>query len=121
MLSLANDFEGYMFIMFRGSKPFSTLFISNDYKIKHGLPRWLSGKESACQCRRLGFDPWVREIPWRKKWQPTLVFLSGEFHGQRSLVGYNPWGHKESDKESEQQNNNHQSVQFSHSVVSDSL
>jgi len=67
MLSLANDFEGYMFIMFRGSKPFSTLFISNDYKIKHGLPRWLSGKESACQCRRLGFDPWVGKIPWRKE------------------------------------------------------
>ena len=42
------------------------------------LPRWCSGKESACQCRRLsrrGFDPWVGKIPWRRKWQPTLVFL----------------------------------------------
>ena len=41
------------------------------------LPRWLSGKESACQCRRHGFDPWVRKILWRRKWQPTPVFLPG--------------------------------------------
>ena len=52
-----------------------------------GLSRWLSGKESGCQCRRLGFDPWVRKIPWRRKWQPTAVFLPGEPHGQRSLAG----------------------------------
>ena len=44
-----------------------------------------------------GFDPWVRKIPWRRKWQPTSVFLPGESHGQRSLVGYSPWGHKELD------------------------
>ena len=43
-----------------------------------GLPRWLSGKESTCQCRRPGFDPWVGKIPWRRKWQPTPVFLPGE-------------------------------------------
>ena len=55
----------------------------------------LSGKESACQFRRLGFDPWVGEIPWRRKWQPTPVFMPGKSHGQRSLVGYSPWGHKE--------------------------
>ena len=42
-------------------------------------------------------DPWVRKIPWRRKWQSTPVFLSGESHGQRSLVGYSPWGSKESD------------------------
>ena len=68
--------------------------------IKVGLSMWLSGKESACQCkrhRRQGFDVWVRKIPWRRKWQPTPVFLLGKFHGQRSLVGYSPWGHKESD------------------------
>ena len=47
------------------------------------------------QCRRPGFDPWVRKIPWRKKWQPTLVFLPGKSHRQRSLVGYSPWSHKE--------------------------
>ena len=42
-------------------------------------------------------DPWVRKIPWRRKWQPTPVILCGEFHEQRSLAGYNPWGHKELD------------------------
>ena len=49
------------------------------------------------QCRRPGFDPWVGKIPWRRKWQPTPVFLPGKSHGWRSLVGYCPWGHKESD------------------------
>ena len=50
-----------------------------------------SGKESACRCRRLQrhrFHPWVGNIPWRRKWQSTLVSLPGEFHGQRSLEGY---------------------------------
>ena len=42
------------------------------------------------------FNPWVGEIHWRSKWQPTPVFWPGESHGQRSLVGYSPWGHKES-------------------------
>ena len=46
---------------------------------------------------RFGFDPWVGKIPWRRKWQPTSVFLPGESHGQRSLASYSPWGHKESD------------------------
>ena len=61
---------------------------------------WLSGKESACQCRnhrRCGFDSWVRESPWGRKWQPTALFLQEESHGQRSLVGCSPWGHKESE------------------------
>ena len=62
-----------------------------------GLPRQLSGKESACQCKRHRFNPWVGKIPWRRIWQPTAVFCCGEFHGQRSLVGYSPWDHKESD------------------------
>ena len=62
--------------------------------VKNGLPWWLSGKESASQCRRNGFNPWVGEISWRRKWQPTLVFLPGKSHGQRKLVGYSPWGHK---------------------------
>ena len=46
---------------------------------------------------RLRFHPWVREIPWRRKWQPTPVVLPGKSHGQRSLVGYSPWCHKELD------------------------
>ena len=43
------------------------------------------------------FDPGVRKIPWRWEWLPTLVFLSGEFHGQRGLAGYSPGAHKELD------------------------
>ena len=58
-----------------------------------GLPWWLSSKESTCQCRR-SFDSWVGKIPWRRKWQPTLVFLLGKSYGQRSLVGYSPWSCK---------------------------
>ena len=64
------------------------------------FPDGASGKELACQCRghkRLRFDPWVGKIPWRRAWQPTVVFLPGESHGPRSLVGYSPWGHKELD------------------------
>ena len=59
-----------------------------------GLPSWLSGKASTSQHRRHRFNPWVRKICWRRKWQPTPVFLPGKAHGQRSLVGYSPWGHK---------------------------
>ena len=61
---------------------------------------WAYSKEPAYQCRRRkthGFDPWVGTIPRRKAWQPTAVFLPGESHGQKSLVGYSPWGRKESD------------------------
>ena len=64
------------------------------------FPRGASGKEPACQCRRhkrSGFYPWVEKIPWYRKWKSTPVFLPGEFHAQRSLVGYSPWGRKESD------------------------
>ena len=63
------------------------------------LPRH-SGKECACQwrrCRRHRFNPWVRKIPWRRKWPPTPVFLPGKFHGQRRLVRYSPRGCKELD------------------------
>ena len=47
------------------------------------------------QCRRARFDPWVRKIPWRRKWLLAAVFLPGKLHGQRILVGYRPGGHKE--------------------------
>ena len=59
------------------------------------------GKELTCPCRRhkrCRSHPWVREIPWSKKWQPTPKFLLGKSHGQRSLEGYSPQGHKESDR-----------------------
>ena len=46
-----------------------------------------------CKC---GFDPWVGKIPWRRKWQPTPVFLPGKSHGQRSLTGYSPLGCRQS-------------------------
>ena len=59
-----------------------------------GLPWWFRGKESACQCRRRRFSFWVSKIPWRKKWQPSPVFLPGKSHGQRSLAGCSAWGHK---------------------------
>ena len=64
------------------------------------LSSWCSDKESACKCRRyrrLRFDPWVGTTSWSRKWQPTPGFLPGKFHRQRSLVGYSPWGRKESD------------------------
>ena len=64
------------------------------------LPRRLSGEESAYEGRRLRrgeFNPWVGKISWRRKWQPTPVFLFGKSQGQKSLVGYSPWGHKESE------------------------
>ena len=60
----------------------------------------LSDKEWPCQCRRsrrCRFSPWVGKIPWRRKRLPNPVFLPGEFHGQRSLAGHRPWGHKELD------------------------
>ena len=62
------------------------------------LPSEPVGKARIClqsrRHRKHQFNPWVRTIPWRRAWQPTLVFLPGEFHGQRNLLGYSPWGHR---------------------------
>ena len=55
------------------------------------LRRWL------LQCGRPGFNPWIGKIPWRRKWKPTPVFLPENSHEWRSLVGYSPWGHQDSD------------------------
>ena len=60
----------------------------------YGLRWWLSGSESACRCRSPRLDPWVGKIAWRRKWQPTPVFLPGKSCGQRSLVVCSSWGHK---------------------------
>ena len=57
------------------------------------FPGGSDSKISACNAGDLGLEP--RKIPWKREWQPTPVFSPGESHGQRSLVGYNPWGHKE--------------------------
>ena len=61
------------------------------------FPWWLRGYSVCLQYGRPGFDPWVGKISWRRKWQPTLVFLPGESQGWRNLVDYSPWGRKESD------------------------
>ena len=69
--------------------------------LMESVPGGTSGKEHASQCRRLKrsrFDPWVGKMPWRRAWQPTPIFLPGESHGQRSLVGYSAWGHEQSDR-----------------------
>ena len=76
-------------------KRFKDLLIDHPENI-YALFSWgFSG--GSPQCGRPGFDPWVGKIPWRRKWQPTPVFLPGESHGRRSLVDYSPWGCKESD------------------------
>ena len=69
--------------------------------VKYCFPGGANGKEPACQCRRCerpGYNLWVGKIPWSRKWQPIPVFLPEKSHGQRSLVGYSPWGHEELDK-----------------------
>ena len=55
------------------------------------------GKVSARNAGDLRFYPWFGNIPWRREWQPTPIFLPGEFHGQQSLAGHNPWDYKELD------------------------
>ena len=58
----------------------------------------LQGGASGKECRRherLGFSPSLGDFPWSKKWHPATVFLSGKFHGQKSLAGYSLWGQKE--------------------------
>ena len=65
-----------------------------------GFPGGARAKEPTCQCKRHKrpeFNPWVGKIPWRRKWQHSPIFLPGESHGERSLVGYGPWGCKKSD------------------------
>ena len=65
--------------------------------MKKGFPWWLRQERIFLQCRRPGFDLWVRKIHSRREWQPTPVFLPGKSQGQRNLVSHSPWGHKESD------------------------
>ena len=71
--------------------------IVNIYSGLGSFPGSSDCKSVCLQCGRPGFDPWVGMIPWRRKWQPTPVFLPRESHGQRSLAGYSPWDRKESD------------------------
>ena len=62
-----------------------------------GFPGGSDGKDICLHCKRSEFNPLVRNIPWRREWLPTAVFLPGKLNGQRSLAGPSPWGHKESD------------------------
>ena len=74
-----------------------SILFNNTYRV---LISATSGKEPSCQCRRCKrcwFNPWAGKIPWSRKCQPAPVFLPRKSHGWRSLLGYNPWGHKESD------------------------
>ena len=77
-----------------GSRAFLNTLQETGMTIKlTGLPWWLRGKEQACQFRRRGFSPWSGRSPGEGNGNLTPVFLPGEFHGQRSLVGNNsPWG-----------------------------
>ena len=68
--------------------------IYNIYVLSLILFKWRTGKESACQCRRWKrrrFDPWLGKVPWSRKWQPTLIFLPGKFHTQKSPEDDSPW------------------------------
>ena len=73
----------------------STIYSPDDpHQILARLPWWLSGKESTCRAGDMGLIPGVGKIPWRRKWQPTPVFLPVKSHRQGSLMGYSPQGHK---------------------------
>ena len=86
--------ETYLVSTCRSMTPSRVKTLSASLYISGGA----GGKEHACRCRRQESDPWVGKIPpWRRKRQPTPIFLPGESRGQRSLVGYSPWGHRESD------------------------
>ena len=75
-------------------KDFSYIFIK---KGASQVAQWERICLQILSVERRGFDSSVRKIPWRRKWQPTPVFLPGKAHEQKSLVGYSPWGRKESD------------------------
>ena len=62
-----------------------------------GFPSGSDSRESDYNVEDLGSIPGLGKIPWRREWQSTPVFLPGESHGQRSLVGYSPWDCKQSD------------------------
>ena len=69
-------------------------------KVEPNLLTSLASCFSGCSVlkQELGFDPWVRKIPWKRKWQPTLIFSPGKSCGRRSLASNSPWGRKESNR-----------------------
>ena len=86
--------KGFFWYLFSLPPSFAQSCQMINYRDLSGLPGGTSGKETTCQCRRHRFNPWVRKIPWRRKWQPTLVFSPEKSHGRRSLGVYTPWGCK---------------------------
>ena len=92
----------FWFLLFSLSQVFWDVYHWPSPKLLYlwSFPGGTSGKDPACQRRRHKrheFNPGVGRIPWRRAWQPTPVFLPGESHGQRGLVGYSPWGCKQLD------------------------
>ena len=84
----------WMKVLLKGLKLTKSLDLITDLqKMQRGVPCG-SEVESACRCRGRGFNPWIRKIPWRRKWQFIPEFLPGKSHGQRSLAGYRPCGRK---------------------------
>ena len=71
--------------------------ISELQEVLHQLDIILRWLRICLQCKRPWFSPWVGNMPWRREWQPTPVFLPGKSHGQRKPVGYSPWCCKELD------------------------
>ena len=97
---LVMDREAWRAVIHGVAKSRTRLRNWTEMKLWKGLPWWLSGWRIFLQCskhKRCWFDPWFRKIPWRRKWQPTPVFLPGKLHGQSSLAGYSPKCCQESD------------------------
>ena len=99
MSTLLHPSPGHLVLQELAPRYLWSLFLNHlgSGKSTSGKPRWLNGKEFTCQCRRCSqcrFDLRVGRIHWRRKWQPTPVFLPGKSHGQRSLAGSSPECHK---------------------------
>ena len=78
---------------------FLTCILKRTLYLKLGFPGGSVVKNLSANTGDASWIPaWVGKIPWRRKWQPAPIFFPGKFHGQRSLAGYNPWDHKESDR-----------------------
>ena len=86
------SFSGVLLYFIQGGLLIITSYFTHTPFLSMGLPKWLSGKESACQCRRQGFDPWVRKIPWRRERQPTPVLLPGEIPWTEGAGGLQSMG-----------------------------
>ena len=125
--SEGGNFSGVLSIQVR----IFTLMLATVMHIR-GTFQEAQGKESICQCRRCRrhrFDSWLGKIPWRRKWQPTSVFLPRRSCVQRCLEGYSLWGHKESNStqhvfstcRTRTQHGTHMHVRFYRSVISSSM